>query len=61
VRITVDEENWGWPDDQFDLLDALEDERFGWLWEYAAAHGSKLQWLDDTIYQPRFEGDTITL
>jgi hypothetical protein len=33
----------------------MEDERFGWLWEYAAAHGLKLQWLDDAIYQPRFE------
>ena len=61
VRITVDDDNWGWPNDEFDLLEALEDERFGWLWEYAAAHGLKLQWLDDAIYQPRFEGKTITI
>jgi hypothetical protein len=61
VRITVDDDNWGWPSDRYDLLEALEDERFGWLWEYAAAHGLKLQWLDDAIYQPRFEGKTITL
>lgn len=55
VRITVDEDNWGWPNDQLDLLDTLEDERFGWLWEYAANHGLKLQWLDAAIYQPCLE------
>jgi hypothetical protein len=61
VRITVDDDNWGWPNDEFDLLEALEDERFGWLWEYVAAHSLKVQWLDDAIYQPRFEGKTITI
>ena len=61
VRITIDDDNWGWPNDQFDLIEAMEDERFGWLWEYAAAHGLKLQWVDDATYQPRFEGEAITL
>ena len=61
MRITIDDDNWGWPNDQFDLIEAMEDERFGWLWEYAAAHGLKLQWVDDATYQPRFEGEAITL
>jgi hypothetical protein len=61
VRMTVEEDNWGWPKDQFELIEALEDERFGWLWEYAAAHGLKLQWVDDATYQPRFEGEARPL
>jgi hypothetical protein len=61
VRITVDEDNWGWPDDQFDLLETLEDEHFGWLWDYAANHGLKLQWLDDAIYHPSLDGEARPL
>jgi hypothetical protein len=61
VRITFDNDEWFWPDGQMDLLYELEDERFGWLSEYAAAHRLKLQWLDDAIYQPRFEGDVVVV
>jgi hypothetical protein len=53
VRLIIDDDDFDWPDDQIELLWELEDEEFAWLWEYTAAHGLKLQWTDDEIYQPR--------
>jgi len=49
VQLTTSE--WSdWSDEN--LLQEMEDQYFGWLWDYCCSHKLKLVWDDEEIYNP---------
>ena len=49
VQLTTSE--WSdWPDEN--LLQEMEDQYFGWLWDYCCSHKLKLVWDEEEMYSP---------